>query len=259
MLLQIGDSILTQEQVVSQIPTNISSADSIALFNAIVQKWINSRLLNDIAVRNITNINDINQMVEDYRNQLIIREYRKMMSNNNSSEISEEELQNYYDQHKNSFILNRPIIQGIFIKIPEKSRQISDLRKWINSPTQENIDKIEKHGLRIDMQYDYFVNQWIDWQNITEQIPYRFGDADEFVKTHHNFEYTYNGSTYFLYISKYLLSGEVMPFEFSKQQIQEILINENRVNYDFKLINSLYNKALKENKIKVGLYDPMKK
>lgn len=258
MLIQIGDSILTKQYVENQIPKTISSADSAALFHAITKKWIQSILLQEVAARNISDMKHINELTEEYRNQLILNEYRKMMAENHSSQIEEQAITEYYEQNKDNFILNRPIIRGIYLKVPDDSRQLSNLRKWINSPSQNNIDKIESYGLKELMQYDYFIDQWIDWQNIVEQVPYRFGNANEFVKSHSNFETTHNGSTYFLYISDYILSGEVMPFEFAKPQIQEILINEDKNAYDNALINSIYNQAVKDKKIIIGQYDPTK-
>ncbi len=258
MLIQIGDSILTKQYVENQIPKTISSADSAALFHAITKKWIQSILLQEVAARNIPDMKHINELTEEYRNQLILNEYRKMMAENHSSQIEEQAITEYYEQNKDNFILNRPIIRGIYLKVPDDSRQLSNLRKWINSPSQNNIDKIESYGLKELMQYDYFIDQWNDWQNIVEQVPYRFGNANEFVKSHSNFETTHNGSTYFLYISDYILSGEVMPFEFAKPQIQEILINEDKNAYDNALINSIYNQAVKDKKIIIGQYDPTK-
>lgn len=77
ILLQIGDSILTQQAVVEQIPNGLSANDSVNLFDAIVKDWVNTLLLQKVAEENLPNLEKINQMVDDYRSKLIILEYRK--------------------------------------------------------------------------------------------------------------------------------------------------------------------------------------
>lgn len=258
VLLQIGDSALTRRDVVSKIPANLSSDDSISMFHSLVNQWITNQLLCDVATRNIVDMERIDRITADYRNRLIIQEYRQMMAENHSSQISEDSIAAYYEREKENFRLSRPIIKGIYIKIPEDAKQMEDLRKWVFSAKQNDIDNIEKYGLRGVMQYDYFMDTWVDWQTVTEQIPYRFGDGDSFVKSHRNFETTYNGSTYLLHIAESMKSGDIMPFEFAKTMIQEILIDENRAKYDASLLNAMFKQAVKDKKIKIGLYDPRK-
>ena len=119
------------------------------------------------------------------------------------------------------------------------------------------MDKLEKYGLKEAMQYDYFADRWVDWQVISEQIPYRFYDPDAFVESTKNFETTYNGSTYFLHIISYLKSGDVMPFDFARDQIAEILSGNKQKEHERRLIASLYNQALKDGRLKVMGFNPV--
>lgn len=37
--------------------------------------------------------------------------------------------------------------------------------------------------------YDYFYDKWIPFEEIVNNIPYEFGDAESFLKTHHKLEF----------------------------------------------------------------------
>lgn len=254
MLLQIGDSILTVSKVESLIPIGVSEKDSAALFDEIVNDWITTNLLASVAKENLPFSEKIDRMVEEYRKQLIILEYRRLMADSNELQIPEDTLKAYYDLHKSDFVLAQPIIKGIYVKIPHNSSGLNDVRKWMKSATPQDIEQLEKYGINEVMQYDYFEDVWVDWSLIKDQIPYSFGDDNDFVVKHKNFETSRDGSVYMLHISDYLKSGSEMPYEYASNHIKEILIDRERRRYDDELIRSLYRKAVKDKKIIEGRY-----
>ena len=100
--------------------------------------------------------------------------------------------------------------------------------------------------------YDYFIDRWVEWEQIESRIPYDFGNnANSFVSSHKKVETTIGGFTYLLYISDYLKSGSEMPVEVATQQIKDILINKNRIEYDKELRQQLYEQGVKDGDIKI--------
>ena len=73
---------------------------------------------------------------------------------------------------------------------------------------------------------------------------------NSFLKTHHKLEFNKNGYWYLLNITEYRLPGEEMPYDFARAQIQEILTNSNRLNFDRELEENLYRDAEKSGDIK---------
>lgn len=255
VLLSISDSSLLLVDVAKQIPPGLSPEDSAAMFTEIVNNWVKSMLLENIAKENIRDLSKIDKMTSDYRNRLIIMEYMRSMTSTGISEISEKDVKKYYTAHRDDFILDRPIVKGVYLKVPASSERLSDLRNWMKRPVSQNIDKLEHYGLKSAVEYDYFQNKWIDWQLISDRIPYQFGNADSFVSQTKNFDVEVNGSIFLLHISDYIPSGEEMPYEFAVPQIREILLSDNRDAYEANLLSSIYAKAEKEGKIVAGIYD----
>ena len=48
-----------------------------------------------------------------------------------SNEIPEQELAEYYEKNKELFKLDRPLVKGLFIKVPLTAPQIANVRKSI--------------------------------------------------------------------------------------------------------------------------------
>lgn len=257
ILIQIGDSALRLQEVIMRIPVGLDPADSISLFNNIVDTWIQNLLLRDVAEANITDMSRIDAMVEEYRNQLIVSEYRRRIKEENVKGVPEDSIRAYYKRFGDDMLLEHPLIKGIYIKLPEKAEKIQDVTAWMRSAKPADIDKIENEGLREAMQYDYFGDRWVDWQLIAEQIPYRISDPDAFVESNTFFTTTYNGAVYLLHIFDHINSGNKMPYDFASPLIQDMLNEKQRDSYEERLVNSLYRKALREGKLKKVTFDPV--
>lgn len=257
VLIQIGDSTLTLHEVVARIPVGLEPADSVNLFDKIVDTWIQNLLLRQVAADNLTDLSRIDAMVDEYRNQLIVSEYRRRMKEENVKAVPEDSVRDYYRRFGAEMKLEQPLVRGIYIKIPAGSEHAAEITSRMRTARPEDIDYIEKHGLREAMQYDYFGDRWVDWQIVAEQIPQRIAEPDAFVAGNRFFSTEYNGSLYLLHISDFIRSGERMPYDFAAPLIADRLNEQQRTSYEARLINSLYRKALREGTLKKITYDPV--
>lgn len=258
ILIQVGDSVLTRNMVTSSIPPGLSASDSLKMFDALVEAWVERNMLLQLAGSKLPDIEKIERLVELYREQLLANEYRRIMASDNVNGVSLESIQQYYESHPEQFCLKNPLIKGIYLKVSADSSRIRDLRKWLDSAGDEDIDSLENYGLKGAMEYDYFSDIWIDWQAVADRIPYRFNDADKFVSDTKLFEWEDNGSVYMLRITGFMKSGEMKPLPFAESEIRDRLLEDRRGDYDRKLLESLYMDGKKENRIKPGAYTPCK-
>ena len=259
VLVSVGDSSLTMEAVLREIPSGLDPADSVRMFHRIVDSWVRELVLLDQARRNITDMERIDRLVEAYRNSLIVNQYIESMGEQGAADVDEDRIRKYYEQYRDRMTLEQPLVKGAFLKVAKSDPQLDDLRHWMSEFSDEAVDKIEKSGLRQASRYEYFRDEWHEFGVIAEQIPYRFTDADAFVKAHRNFETEESGSVYLLHISEYLPTGSEMPYDFAKLKIAEILRSENVNAYTDKLISDIYRQSVKEGILKPGLYDPQTK
>lgn len=246
ILVVCGNSKLTRNEVVANMPHGLSKQDSLQQAKAYIDNWINVHLLSEIGTRNIPDMERIDKMTEDYRNKLIAYEYRRRMLLGEMSEykIPTDTLMAYYDAHKQDYVLDQPILKGIYIKIPANAEHLKDVKRWYKSNRRQDIEKLEKYGLKGAIHYDYFRDKWVAWSEIEKNIPETFPNPNNFVKTNKSYEVIKNGFVYLLNITEYREKGGIMPFDFAEQKIREIFVNENQMRLDSKLRADLYREAL---------------
>ena len=242
ILVAVSDSVLTMNDVLSKIPSGLAEEDSVEMFKNIVDRWVKNMILTELAQDNEAELSRINAMAEDYRNSLIIDRYLKGKTEEVST-VSAEDIEAYYLKNKEEMTLGTPLIKGVYLKISEAEPNLPDIRRWMKSCKPEDIDRIEKVGLRQALQYEYFIDRWVEWGSVADQIPYRFHDADAFLSKTKDFETSYGGSCYLLHVSDYLPSGGVMPEEYARPQIEQILMLDRKMDYMQVLLQSLYKKV----------------
>lgn len=252
VLVKVGTSSLTLSELRKDLPVAMTTADSAAFASAYIRRWIDARIVSDIAASEI-DMTDIDRLVNDYRNRLIEMEYRRRMADSHVAvAIPDDSLRNYFVEHNDDFKLERPMIQGVYLKVPDNAPNLAVIKRLYRSDKQDDIDRLEKEVLTSAIHYDYFRGKWVDWESIELHIPYDFGaNPDAFLKGKDHFETSAGGFVYLLDITDVLQSGAYMPFENAKALIAERLSAQQRQAYDALLMKNLYNKSLKDGKIQL--------
>lgn len=256
VLFTVGDSVVRESEITALIPRGISSADSAALFENLALSRLKNLLLAEVAMKNMPDPDRIERLVNEYRNDLIVTEYMRNLSNEKLAPVTENQIKEYYSRHASELILNEPLVRGAYVRMPEGAPRMAEIRNWIKHFDTHSLDKLEKSGLKESMDCYLFDSEWTPWSNISDEIPFRFGNPDEFVENNTDFEVTRSGYTYMLHIADFIPSGTQMPYEASRRHIAELLSVENRSRYEAELINKLYREAKKNKQLIIGTYRP---
>ncbi len=252
LIAQVNQTVLTRKQLAEQIGSGRSGADSARLADHFINHWIEEELLYEKALQNLSDMQEIDRLVEDYKRQLIVFEYQKKLVNERlKDEISEEELQSFYQSHRTNFTLNKPIIKGIFLKLPIDAPQRKVVKKCMENISAESLEKIEKYSLQNAMVYEYFLDRWVPVEELMENIPYQITQENRYLKENKILDVSEGDYGYCLSIQEYIPSGELQPFDYARTRNQEMLSNQKKKSFIRSLGKELYEKALREDKVKI--------
>lgn len=92
----MGDEILSRQELADAMPEGLSRADSTDFADKYIRRWICDVLLYRMAQKNIPDIGRIDALVEKYRRDLVIFEYRKRLVNERMTKsFDEQEMLDY--------------------------------------------------------------------------------------------------------------------------------------------------------------------
>jgi RNA recognition motif-containing protein len=250
-LVEVAGKFLYQEDLRKVLPLNLSADDSTLFAENYIRNWVEDVLLFDKAEGNIPNNEKIRNLVESYRKALVMHTYQEeLVRQKLSNEITQTEIADYYEKNKSLFVLDKPIVKGLFIKVPLQSAGLADVRRWYKKNAQDAIEKLEKYSLRHAVTYDYFYDNWRPVDEIEALVPSKsWTEKDDYLNQNRNVEFKDTAFVYFLHIEEFQGTGKQKPLDFASEEIKEILINLKRVEFINKVKEDLYRQASDKNKI----------
>lgn len=251
-LVVVGNATLTREDLRRNFPAGLSADDSTKFARAYIRHWIDDRMMSMLAAKEI-DLTEIDRMVEQYRNELIAFEYSKRMYEAHADELTADTIEAYYKAHADEFVLTRPMVKGVYLKVADDASALPTLRKLYRSDKPEDIDKLEKSALSGAVHYDYFRDRWVDWEQIETRVPYSFSpSADAFLSQNTRpIDFSQGGFTYLLLITDVLRSGQTMPLEAATPLIKERLNYAGQREYLGMLKRELLENAISDGKIAI--------
>ena len=246
----VGNKAITRADIATAMPAGLSATDSTTFAKAYVRAWIERHLVEQVAAEEM-DMKEIDRMTADYRSELIMAQYRRAMAGQADGFFAEDSLKAYFDTHKGDFRLERPLIKGIYLKVPDDAPNLNTIRKLYKSSRPDDIDRLEKAANSSAIHYDYFHDTWVDLEQIETRIPIDFTSSTlAKVNAKQPIDVTSQGFVYLLSISDVLPAGSIMPFETARPLVQERLLALRRRAYDKKLMKDLYNQAVADGTVK---------
>jgi hypothetical protein len=250
VLVEVAGQYLYQEDLTLAAPAGLSKEDSVLFAENYIHNWIEDALLYRRAEQNVPDNQQIDKLVEHYRRALVMHTYQQnLIAQKLSAEITDEEIQSFYEKNLSLFVLDAPLIKGLFIKVPLKQAGVNKVRSWYKSNTTEAVENLEKYSLRGAVDYSYFYDRWVPVAEVADKIPFPTQEVGEYLKQHRAVELKDNDCWYFLHVSEYLASGQVKPLEVARTEIREILVNLKQVDFMQKVKDDLFDRASKKNEI----------
>ena len=247
-LVKINERTLTKEDVLSVLPKNISSADSLLWAESYIKQWVKDNLVYDVALQNLGDENraEIDRLVDSYRRSLVRYRYQEQLVHERlSANITDEEKRNFYDENQDQFELDHSLIKGLFLKIPIDAPNLDEVKKWYRSTSEASIEKIEKYSVQNAVVYDYFYDKWVSFDEVFVNIPIQVTNENEFLRTHSFVETADSSYCYLLNIEEYVAKGKIAPFEYASTQISDMLVNQRKVQFLKNFEEELYNDAIR--------------
>lgn len=245
-----GEKILYYDQIPEIYRNTKSPEDSIVSINDYINSWARRELLYARAVENLSPEykNDIESQLLDTKVNLYIYHYQhQMMLEKMDTIVSDSEIEQFYASNPDRFKLNTSIVKALFIKIPAEAPNIDRVRVWYRANDPESLRQLESYCFQFAEKFDDFGEEWISFDKLAVELPTEIINPDEFLKRYTYYETKDSSSVYFIAIRDYRLRSSLAPYEYVKDDIKSIILNNRRFEFLKKLENDIYNDAINSN------------
>ena len=238
IIARVGDKFLLRDEILYQE----SMGDSVSVFSNQINDWLKKQLLLKSAYQSDELRLLIDRKVEKYRDDLLLFEFEKLMlMSNPSQDVSLVDLENYYEENIEDFILPFNLVQALYAKIslqaPGLNTFISDFRRFPNTDTDKVLSFIYQFSEKSFIEDSI----WVKFDDIVIGTPFPNNiDKNNFLKNRTFYQMRDDEYVYLIKILDKKLKGDFSPLNFEVDVINTIILNKRKQDLFDKLRDSIF-------------------
>ncbi|MDR0604373.1 MAG: hypothetical protein LBG80_08745 [Bacteroidales bacterium] len=236
IIAQVYNYVLTVEELQEMIPVFDETVDSILIRQQYIDAWVLQKVLLHEAEKSLSRKEkDFDKEIEEYKQTLTIHAYEnKQLNKLMDNTVSDKEITQYYETHKNNFKLRQPVVKINYLKFPVGSQQINTAKKLLFSPnrTAQDLNKL-KDIIANHANNAYLLDDWLLFDDILKEIP--MDKEKHSFEKNQTLEIADSLNVYLIKILDFKINEGYSPLNIEKANIIKSILYQRRV----VLLNSL--------------------
>lgn len=244
---RVYDSFLYTNDIKAVLPEGLSAKDSSLFVQNYMRVWAQDQLMIYKAELNLTSQQkSFEAEIEQYRNDLLKFAYqRKYVSSRLDTAVSPEQMQEYFRNHRQEFLLKEDVYQVYYVALPGNAPALNKAKRWFTTGSEP--EELEDYALKYALHFNLSDTGWYDFGQVEKML--RFPELnkegfDNYSKTEIK---EAGGNVYLIKKLDYLPKGAKAPLNRVEGVVENILLNRRRLQLIKNLENNLIEDALKNN------------
>lgn len=248
ILARVEQDYLYLSDIKHILPEQLKGKDSLDFVESYIQKWVRNKLLYVKAAENLSeNQEEIEEKTEKFRQSLYVYKYEQMLVTQKLDQnVTETDIDNYYNNHRNEFVLKETIIKPYFVQASKKAGQITDLISLMYSRREEDVEKIKEFCYKNSSKF-YFAEEWVSENEISSLLPAKNHDLKRLFFSKQVLKDQDSLSFFVVRVDELMTKGEIAPKEYVINEIRQILLQRRTQELLKSIRNKIQVDALKNN------------
>jgi hypothetical protein len=253
-LVKVGEVVLYAEDINPEDLAGIYETDSVKRLMLYAKKWSEDMYFLNLAKRNIADDDNINRMINEYRNNLYLYELEKLWIENFSDTIiSDDEIESYYQAHKDNFLLRSNIVKIRYVKLDKsiKPSEITKVKTWIFNPGTKN-DSLIRSFAEKNADNFFLDDRWLIFDDVIREIPISPNfNQQRFLQGNKQVHLEENNFIYLVNFLDFKIKDENSPLEIESENIRKYILLQKKSKWLDEKKQKVLNEALKNKEIKL--------
>lgn len=249
------DNTLYQSDIIGIVPKGSSKMDSTTIIKNYINNWVRQKIVLHKAEKNLNSEQkDFTQQIEDYQNSLIIYTYEsKLINQLLDTNVSDQEIQNYYNANSDNFQLKDNIIKVNYVKLELKSPLKAKIKNMLFSKNENVNIKNQLIDICSENAVNFYLDDdaWLLFDDLLKEIPIETYDQEAYLKSNRTIETKDDNFYYLINIKDFKTRESVSPLSFERDNIRNIIINKRKLELIQKMHKEVFDEATKNNDFKI--------
>ena len=250
VVAEVGNEKLYRSDLDVLIPKGLPKEDSIYLAKQYINTWAAELVFLGIAEEQLSKTEkDVTKELEDYRKSLLKYRYEQLYVNERlDTAVSDDLVEEYYNSHKDKFVLSRPLVKARFLSISDESPAKEQIRKRMSSSDVEDLIEADSLAYSSAFKFTTWSDEWVDVTVLAREFPTDYESLLGQVRNKWVEKVDTLGVAKLAYIHAMMRKGEVAPLEYSAPAIRDIIISSRKQALISSLEQDLLNDARENGK-----------
>ena len=224
---QVGKERLYRSDLDKVVPKGLPAEDSIRLAMQYINAWASDRVYLAIAEEQLSKTEkDVTRELEDYRMSLLKYRYEHLYVNERlDTAVSDDKIDAYYESHKETFVLTRPLVKARFLRIHTDSPMLENIRRKMDSRNVDDIIEADSLAFSSAMMFTTWNDQWQDVTVLAREMGVPYDSVLGMMNKGWIRLDDTTGVTNLAFVTDILRAGEYAPVDYSAARIRDILIS----------------------------------
>ena len=227
VVARVGKHKLYESEVNAYIPSGVSLADSTNLALQYINTWATDIIFADMAQSQLSKAErDVTAELEAYKRDLLRFRYeQRFIGDRLDTLVTEDQMLDFYDKHKNLFVLERPIMKVRFVDIYKNVEQKDQIIRLLSSNKPKDMETVEGLANKYAIRYFDKSYQWIDAAVLAREFGTDYGQMlAKMNQSYIRMESEDASDIKVAYVREIRRSG-VAPFDFCTERIREYILS----------------------------------
>lgn len=241
---------LFRENLIDVLPKNISKRDSLVLVKGYINDWAIKQLLLKKAETNssLEKFEEINDLVRDYKQSLLINNYKEtLIKQQLDTIIEDEEIEDFYIDNKENFKLNEELLKIKYLHFDKNVISKTEFIDLFKSDNIDDLEELEKQQLSFKF-YQFNDSIWTQLDKVLLKLPF----SKEILLNKTKFLQKQDSiGLYLVAIKDVLLRNDTAPLSYIKPTIKQMILHKRKIELIRDIEKILVKDAIKNNNFKV--------
>ncbi len=249
---KVGDDVVARaygnylrfDDLQGLVQPGMTKEDSTAVVDNYINQWLQQQVVLHKAEKNVSD--DFQQQLKNYKNNLLTYEYeRQVIAQLLDTNVSDEEIRQYYDSHRDDFLLKSNIVRAIYLKVNVESPCVARLKKLMSKKKLNDDDMQDLQHIAAAHGVDYYFEEdtWIPFQKLQTMVPIETYNEVAFLKNNSKVIVSDSLWLYVAGILDYKVVDETSPLEYEYDHIRTVLLNSRKIDIIENMQRDLFKKA----------------
>lgn len=168
--------------------------------------------------------------IEDELMQLNLFELEnQFITKHLDSIISEQEIQDYYESHRENYKAESYIVRALYIKVPDTVAGVLNIDEHYLLKNDKDLEEIKKYANLYASGFYFEQERWIYFDDLVREIPISTDTKDDLIKRRGEAIFKDNGETHYINVLDFRTKSISSPMEVERAGIRRHILKR-RVN-----------------------------